>query len=129
MTIARSRHIVSRVESDSHDVRPKRGARARWLQRAGITAALVLSTTAAMVPSLVGHIASARAQLPTSLNDLADLGAGEGQVIAAVPQQLYKPAPTLTENDAKCPSGPHTEPGVDGRVPAGSADSGGLYCH
>ena len=72
---------------------------------------------------------SARAQLPTTLNDLADLGAGEGQVIQPAPQQLYKPAPRLTQNDAKCPAGPHTEPGADGRVPAGSADNGGLYCH
>src|SRR4051812_1075265 len=99
MTIARSRRIVSRVEPDSRGVRPRSGARAGWLRRAGITAAVLLSTTVAMVPSLVGHIASARAQLPTALNDLADLGAGEGQVIAAAPQQLYKPVPRLTEND------------------------------
>src|SRR4051812_31439499 len=74
-------------------------------------------------------VPSARAQLPTSLNDLADLGAGQGQVIEAAPQQVYKPAPQLTINDAKCPPGPHTEPAADGRVPAGSADNGGLYCH
>jgi len=79
--------------------------------------------------SAFAAVPSARAQLPTSLNDLADLGAGEGQVIQPAPQQLYKPAPRLTINDAKCPAGAHTEPGADGRVPAGSADNGGLYCH
>jgi hypothetical protein len=93
------------------------------LRRAGLAAALLLTTTAAMAP------ASAQAQLPTTLNDLADLGAGQGQVIVAAPQQLYKPAPKLTQNDAKCPAGSHTEPGVDGQVPSGSADKGGLYCH
>src|SRR3954466_9188560 len=74
-------------------------------------------------------VPSARAQLPTSLNALADLGAGQGQVIEAAPQQVYKPAPRLTINDAKCAPGPHTEPAADGRVPAGSADNAGLYCH
>src|SRR3954469_497638 len=90
-----------------------------------------LRVIVALVVGLLAFAAvpSARAQLPTSLNDLADLGAGQGQVIEAAPQQVYKPAPKLTANDAKCPAGSHTEPGADGQVPAGSADKGGLYCH
>jgi hypothetical protein len=61
-------------------------------------------------------------------NDLFALGQGFGDTPAAAPTQ-DPPEPPLTATPvAACGPGSHHEPGVDGRVPAGSADNG-LWCN
>jgi hypothetical protein len=69
--------------------------------------------------------APAAAQGPFGpLNDLGALGQGEGQLPDRVPTQ-HNPEPKLEPVPrAHCRAGDHTEPGIQGRVPAGSADKG-----
>jgi hypothetical protein len=62
------------------------------------------------------------------LNDLLAIGQGTGQTPpAAATQQNAEPPLTATPR-AKCGPGSHPEPGVQGRVPAGSATNG-LNCN
>src|ERR1700716_75906 len=65
---------------------------------------------------------------PGGVNDLAALGQGTGQTLAAVPL-AQRAEPRLTAPPvARCGPGPRPEPGVDGRVPEGSGNQG-LWCN
>ena len=67
-------------------------------------------------------------QLPGPLNDLFAVGQGTGDTPAAVPV-VTRPEPPFTATPlAPCGPGSRPEPGVDGRVPAGSA-ANGLWCN
>jgi hypothetical protein len=81
---------------------------------------------AALLAGLV-IAAPAAAQLGP-LNDLEALGQGEGQLPVRLIAQ-HNPEPALTPTPlAPCGAGARREPGVDGRVPAGSATKG-LNCN
>src|SRR3954462_8131467 len=73
--------------------------------------------------------APAGAQGPVGpINDLAALGQGFGQTPDEVPVQK-PPAPAYAATPrAKCGPGSKPEPGIQGRVPAGSATDG-LWCN
>ena len=74
--------------------------------------------------------AQAMAQGPFGpLNDLLALGQAGGQTPDTVPT-LKPPAPPLAATPAPshCDPGAHPQPGVDGRIPAGSATNG-LWCN
>jgi hypothetical protein len=62
------------------------------------------------------------------LNDLAALGQGAGQTPAQAPTVRRAEPPLLATPVGKCGAGSRPEPGVDGRVPAGSGDQG-LWCN
>jgi len=62
------------------------------------------------------------------LNDLLALGQGTGDTPAKAPIVKRKEPPFVATPLAHCRRGSHPEPGVDGRVPAGSA-SKGLTCN
>ena len=61
-------------------------------------------------------------------NDLAQLGPGMGQTPAKAPVQRNVEPPLTAAPLAHCGPGSRPEPGVDGRVPAGSGDKG-LWCN
>jgi hypothetical protein len=73
--------------------------------------------------------AQAGAQGPLGpINDLLALGQGSGQTPDSVPK-LERPEPPLVATPrARCGPGSQPEPGIQGRVPAGSADKG-LWCN
>src|SRR2546422_877298 len=84
--------------------------------------ALIAMVLAVLVTSL------ASGALPGPLNDLFALGQGTGDMPAqAVVQRNAEPPLTATPL-ATCGPGSRPQPGVDGRVPAGSA-ANGLYCN
>ena len=62
------------------------------------------------------------------LNDLAAIGQGAGQTPATVPTQSNPEPPLVATPRAVCGQGSHPEPGIQGRVPAGSGDNG-LWCN
>ncbi len=62
------------------------------------------------------------------LNDLGALGMGEGETPAMVPEQHNAEPPLEATPRADCLPGSKQEPGIQGRVPAGSA-TGGLHCN
>jgi hypothetical protein len=62
------------------------------------------------------------------LNDLAALGQAGGQTPGKVPTQGPSKAPQAATPRAHCLPGSKPEPGIQGRVPAGSAASG-LWCN
>jgi hypothetical protein len=61
-------------------------------------------------------------------NDLLALGQGAGQTPAKVPTVRRAEPPLVATPLAKCGPGSRPEPGVDGRVPAGSGVNG-LWCN
>src|SRR3954454_1914308 len=63
------------------------------------------------------------------LNDLLSLGEGTGQKPAKAAVQRHAEPPQLATPRAVCGPGSKPEPGIQGRVPAGSADDGGLHCN
>src|SRR4051795_12511548 len=73
-------------------------------------------------------IATSEAQVPGPLNDLGALSQGTGQTPAKVAIQRNPEPKTLPTPVVKCLPGSRPQPGVDGRVPAGSADKG-LWCN
>src|SRR4051812_37079815 len=82
----------------------------------------------AAIVALCALPAAASAQLPGPLNDLGALGQGEGQTPPKVAVQT-PPEPDQTATPrADCAAGSKTEPGIQGRVPAGSATNG-LSCN
>ena len=62
------------------------------------------------------------------LNDLLALGQGEGQQPAQVAVAQRAEPPFVATPRAHCRPGSKPEPGIQGRVPAGSA-TGGLHCN
>ncbi|GAC1440633.1 MAG: hypothetical protein NVSMB51_20120 [Solirubrobacteraceae bacterium] len=85
-----------------------------------------------VVGGLAALPASAGAQVPVSLgtgvNDLFALGQAGGQTPAMAPV-IHGTEPPLTATPrASCGPGSHPEPGIQGRVPAGSA-AAGLSCN
>jgi hypothetical protein len=61
-------------------------------------------------------------------NDLLALGQGAGQTLAKVPTVRRAEPPLVATALAKCGPGSRPQPGVDGRVPAGSGVNG-LWCN
>jgi hypothetical protein len=95
-----------------------------------------LGILAACLGVLFGMSAAGAVTLPiiggsgpsNGLNDLAALGQGTGQTPAKVATvQRAEPPLTATPLD-QCGPGSKPEPGVDGRVPAGSGNAG-LWCN
>jgi hypothetical protein len=89
----------------------------------------------ALVPILIVVVAnvwvmsaSGALNLPGPLNDLLALGQGGGQTPAKVAIQKPPEPPQTATPLVDCGAGSHPEPGVDGRVPAGSAPNG-LNCN
>src|SRR3954451_8427889 len=95
----------------------RRGKRGRRLLDVAIVACI-----AAGAIGLVGAIATA--QQPTPLNDLFALGQGGGETPPAVPVEQRDEPPFEATPLARCGPGSHEQPGIDGRVPAGSAEKG-----
>jgi hypothetical protein len=93
------------------------GRRPRTIALLALAAALAILVTAA-----------AQGQLPGPLNDLFALGQGGGDSPAAAPVVMRAEPPLVATPLAPCDPGSHPQPGVDGRVPAGSADKG-LWCN
>jgi hypothetical protein len=62
------------------------------------------------------------------LNDLLALGQGEGQQPAVAATQHNPEPPLVATPRAQCGPGSKPEPGIQGRVPAGSATNG-LWCN
>lgn len=82
---------------------------------------------AVLVVILVLPVLSAQGAL-NPLNDLLSLGQGSGQQPATVPTvQRAEPAQVATPR-ARCGPGSRPEPGIQGRVPGGSAKNG-LTCN
>jgi LVIVD repeat len=74
-------------------------------------------------------VMSASGALPLGpLNDLLALGQGGGQTPAKVPIQKNAEPSYAATPQANCGPGSKPEPGVQGRVPAGSANNG-LWCN
>jgi DNA-binding beta-propeller fold protein YncE len=78
-----------------------------------------------VVAAALAFASPAAAQGPFGpLNDLAAIGQGEGQLPDRVPTQR-NPEPKLEAVPrAKCRAGDHREPGIQGRVPAGTGTKG-----
>jgi hypothetical protein len=96
--------------------------RAPWTTRAARILLIIVVVAAFALPPL-----SASGALP-SINDLLALGQGGGQTPAAVPIQHNSEPPLRATPRVHCLRGSRPEPGVQGRVPAGSANRG-LYCN
>jgi hypothetical protein len=93
------------------DRRGFRGRAARVLLIGAVVAALTippLSAVGALEP----------------LNDLFSFGQGGGQTPAKAAVQRNSEPPFVATPRAKCGPGSHKEPGIQGRVPAGSATNG-----
>ncbi len=71
---------------------------------------------------------SASGALPGPLNDLLALGQGSGDKPAVATVQHNSEPPFAATPQARCGPGSHKEPGIQGRVPDGSADNG-LNCN
>ena len=65
----------------------------------------------------------------TPLNDLLALGQGIGQKPAKVAIATRAEPPFVATPRAQCGPGSKPEPGIQGRVPAGSANGEGLHCN
>src|SRR3954452_15859 len=77
----------------------------------------------------LGTPAAANAQGPVGpINDLAALGQGFGQTPDTVPTIKRAAPPLKATPRAQCGPGSKPEPGIQGRVPEGSADQG-LWCN
>ncbi len=73
--------------------------------------------------------APAQAQLPLGLpNDLFALSQGEGQTPTKVPTMTRAEPPLVATPRADCGAGDRVEPGIQGRVPAGS-NANGFACN
>ena len=97
----------------------RRAARPKSRLFAALAAALALAFLA---------VAAAQGQLPGPLNDLFAIGQGGGETPAAASIQKPAEPPFVATPVAGCDAASHPEPGVDGRVPAGSATHG-LWCN
>jgi LVIVD repeat len=85
-----------------------------------------------LIVIVVGALAlpplSASGQLPGPLNDLLALGEGGGQRPATAQVQRNAEPPFVPTPQVRCGPGSRPEPGIQGRVPEGSADRG-LWCN
>jgi hypothetical protein len=93
--------------------------------------AVALAVAAAMVvPSLAAaHGGGIASQAPSNpLNDLFAVGHGSGETPPAAPIERRAEPPLTATPLVPCGPGSKQEPGVDGRVPAGSAKDG-LNCN
>jgi hypothetical protein len=82
---------------------------------------LVMSAAGAVTLPIIGGT-------DNGLNDLAALGQGLGQTATRVPTVRRAEPPLLATPRAQCGPGARPEPGIDGRVPAGSGAQG-LWCN
>ena len=109
------------------------GARRRRRWSVGL-GALALVLAALSVMTAAGAVTLPLPPLPgigsttTDPNDLAAIGQGLGQTPTAAPVQHPAEPPEAATPVAACGAGSHPEPGVDGRVPAGSG-ANGLNCN
>ena len=93
-----------------------------------MTARYALVLLAAVMALLLTPV-TAMAQGPFGpLNDLLALGQGGGQTPDSVPVQKPSAPPMDATPRAQCGPGSKPEPGIQGRVPAGSATDG-LWCN
>ena len=102
------------------------------------TRVVALASALALVLAFLGGLSAAGAitlpPLPiigggNGLNDLAALGQGTGQTPAKAPTVRRAEPPLLPTPVAKCGRGSKPEPGVDGRVPAGTGVKGLVVQH
>jgi hypothetical protein len=89
-------------------------------------AGLLAAGAGAVVISSAG--AAPDGGLATPINDLLALGQGSGQTPAKLPIVRRAEPSLLATPRAHCATGSRTEPGVQGRVPAGAAEKG-LWCN
>src|SRR3954471_17112047 len=99
--------------------RNRRRTRSRLLD-----VAIVLCLGAGLI-GLIGAVAFGQGN---PLNDLFALGQGGGETPPAVAVEKRAEPPFAATPLAKCGPGSHEQPGVDGRVPEGSAKDG-LNCN
>ncbi len=81
-----------------------------------------------VISNVVVMTASGALPLPGPLNDLFAFGQAGGQTPPMVAIQKPAEPPQTATPLVNCGPGSHPEPGVDGRVPAGTADNG-LNCN
>jgi hypothetical protein len=84
---------------------------------------LALAGSLALI-ALAFLVTRGEAQIPGPLNDLGALGQGEGQTPEMAPKQHNAEPPLTATPRANCGAGARKEPGIQGRVPAGSASKG-----
>ena len=92
-----------------------------------VLALLVLVVLVGLMAPASGVAQAPPLTLPP-VNDLFDLGAGSGQTPMTAPVVHRAEPPLVATPQAKCGAGAHPEPGVQGRVPAGSG-ANGLWCN
>jgi hypothetical protein len=93
-----------------------------------MTRARVIAVAAALLVIALALATSGGAQVPGPVNDLGAIGQGPGQTPDKAAVQ-HNVEPKLEASPrAHCLPGSKTEPGVQGRVPAGSA-SAGFHCN
>ena len=98
-------------------------------RRGRLSRAVRVALACAGLAVLLAVPAEGMAQGPVgSLNDLLALGQGGGQTPDEVPVQMPPAPPLVATPRAHCDPGSKPEPGVQGRVPAGSATDG-LWCN
>jgi hypothetical protein len=90
--------------------------------------ARVLAVAVALAAFALAIATRGDAQVPGPLNDLGALGQGTGQTPDKQPKQRNPEPPLVATPRAKCLPGSKPEPGIQGRVPNGSAASG-LTCN
>ncbi len=100
----------------------KGGARRRTVEGSGGRAVLLAPLVALVLAVPVGQAAFG------PLNDLLALGKGEGQAVERAETQRGDEPPLRATPQLDCGPGSRPEPGIQGRVPAGSA-SDGLWCN
>jgi hypothetical protein len=95
-------------------------------------AEILLGAICVLSLSLAGLSAAGAITLPLGLNggnnDLGQVAAAVGQNVTKAPVQHNAEPPLTATPLGKCGPGSKPEPGVDGRVPAGSATHG-LWCN
>jgi hypothetical protein len=85
---------------------------------------VLAAVAAASLACAAAAPASALSPPPNPLNDLFALGQGSGDKPATVPIQRHAEPPLKATPLVRCRRGSHRQPGVDGRVPEGSARKG-----
>src|SRR5689334_4040407 len=102
----------------------KRALWSRWMSATRLVRVLALVAAVSGLATVAGAAQGALGPL----NDLFALGQGGGDSPAPAPV-VHRAEPPLTATPVvPCGPGSRPQPGVDGRVPAGSATSG-LWCN